>query len=471
MISDVINLISEYLTHTERRILSLTCRTNYDNMNVSNICYISEITTIGVLKWAIIYNYIPEEFICHYTRMNNNRELYEYVKETHNIEETFSCEKIIQKGCLSLLKFGINKNYYWNNGMITRAAKYGHLHILEWGLQNGIKLTRDIKKYAGYSGNIEVILWIRDNNIYLDDNDHIIFVELIKGPTPNNKKIEIIQLLIGKGYESYIDSLLVAAEYGLFEIVKYLHKSSYTMQQYLNERLCISAAKNGHKHIIEWAIENGYSIIPETVQSAAENNHVELVKWLYPRTRPDIVITSGAAQGGNLELLGWLIHNNCQINTGELLKCAAYGGHNHIISWVLEKFNCNTKSLEVCTFAAYGGKLETLKFLKQKNFPWDYRVLIYAVINGDIDMIKWTLMNGCPWTDVIYSDLVKLDNIEIFDWLYENNYKPPQRLIYSTIRQNNLELIIWAINHGCVFDDHAKEIAIMENYTRLLDLF
>jgi len=49
-----------------------------------------------------------------------------------------------------------------------------------------------------------------------------------------------------------------------------------------------------------------------------------------------------------------------------------------------------------CANAAEGGHLETLKWLRGHDCPWDVRTVEQATAAGHDDVLQWALDNGCP---------------------------------------------------------------------------
>ena len=50
----------------------------------------------------------------------------------------------------------------------------------------------------------------------------------------------------------------------------------------------------------------------------------------------------------------------------------------------------------LCTLAAEWGRLEILKWLREKNFPWDEETSRRAASGGHLEMLQWARENGCP---------------------------------------------------------------------------
>lgn len=50
-----------------------------------------------------------------------------------------------------------------------------------------------------------------------------------------------------------------------------------------------------------------------------------------------------------------------------------------------------------CEYAAEGGHLKTLKWLRAKGAPWDHWTCAWAAKNGHLKTVQWVIENGAPW--------------------------------------------------------------------------
>jgi hypothetical protein len=68
----------------------------------------------------------------------------------------------------------------------------------------------------------------------------------------------------------------------------------------------------------------------------------------------------------DMDLLQWLLDNDCPMNGRE------------------------------CFAAAKSGLLNTLKWLRERGFPWGADTLMVAARYGYLDLIKWAREQDCP---------------------------------------------------------------------------
>lgn len=105
-----------------------------------------------------------------------------------------------------------------------------------------------------------------------------------------------------------------------------------------------------------------------------------------------------------------------------LYLCALIAKNNHlkyIEIWLNTHGYRNDEC--VCAIAAYQGDLELLKWLRERDCPWDSKTCESAVRGGHLEILQWIRENGCPWDYVTYMIARKNGNREILKWLHENH--------------------------------------------------
>ena len=51
----------------------------------------------------------------------------------------------------------------------------------------------------------------------------------------------------------------------------------------------------------------------------------------------------------------------------------------------------------VMGWAARGGNLELVQWLRGEGCPWDWQTCYMAVDQGRVEVLRWVRENGCPW--------------------------------------------------------------------------
>ena len=104
-----------------------------------------------------------------------------------------------------------------------------------------------------------------------------------------------------------------------------------------------------------------------------------------------------AARGGHLELVKWLRAKGCPwwgiLTSSE----AALGGHLEMLQWIRAQDPPCPWDSSVCYKAAIKGHLEVLRWARSKGCPWDERAPCAAAAGGHLEVLKWLIKEGCPY--------------------------------------------------------------------------
>ena len=138
---------------------------------------------------------------------------------------------------------------------------------------------------------------------------------------------------------------------------------------------------------------------------AAEHGRVELMVWLLEKKYRhycetfEYEIAKQAAKGGAVECLEWLWENNDALllkPSAERMLTAEAAAHGRLeaLKWLRDRgvlWNEWT-----CTRAAAGGHLDVIKYARTHGCPWDENVIRRARVLGKSDVEAWAIENGCP---------------------------------------------------------------------------
>ena len=67
--------------------------------------------------------------------------------------------------------------------------------------------------------------------------------------------------------------------------------------------------------------------------------------------------------------------------------------------------------------AAGRGDLETLKWLRDKGFPWNEDACARAAEGGHLEVLKWLRAEGCPWDEWACERAAKGGHLKMLRWL------------------------------------------------------
>jgi len=181
-----------------------------------------------------------------------------------------------------------------------------------------------------------------------------------------------------------------AAENGHLECLKYLHENRCQW----DERACTYAAANGHLECLKYLHENRCQWDERACTYAAENGHLDCLKYLHENECPwDERACTYAAENGHLDCLKYLHENRCPWDKWAC-SYAAEKGHLDCLKY-LHKNKCPWDKW-ACSYAARNGHLECLEYLHKNRCPWDKWACDHAAANGHIKCLKYLHENGCP---------------------------------------------------------------------------
>ena len=186
------------------------------------------------------------------------------------------------------------------------------------------------------------------------------------------------------------------------------------------------AAHGGHLETLARILAVGCPMDPnEVARKAASHGHVDILEWLVPKynVKWGKIHTAAAARGGHLVALQWLrarripwdsnavtqaaAYNHAEVvmwavqNGGHLrlnaMWAAAERGHLEMVRLLRERLGCSMDA-KTCGWAAYGGRLEVLQYLRSGQFPcpWDSETTERAAGNGHVRVLAWAMQQGCP---------------------------------------------------------------------------
>ncbi len=157
----------------------------------------------------------------------------------------------------------------------------------------------------------------------------------------------------------------------------------------------------------------------------ARTNKLELLKWIREEKKCewDVGTICVAAEQGNLKMVKYCVANECPIDGSacahaaykgrlEVLKYlreeakapwdwrsaawAARNGHLHILEYLVERKYDGFDEF-ACTYAAESGQLDCLKYLHETaKAPWEYRAVREAHENKHPECVQYLLDNDCP---------------------------------------------------------------------------
>lgn len=220
----------------------------------------------------------------------------------------------------------------------------------------------------------------------------------------------------------------------------------------VSDNIISGAIRGGHLDLVKSIYYgNDVKLTHLLCNDAALYGRLDILKWLRKKQCPwESSMQDSASEGGHLDILKWAVDNGYKC-TGLVYRSAAQYGHMHILEWAYAN-NYGFDNYDICGDAVRGGQLDILKWLRQRNCPWDYDVCLGAASRGYIDIIKWAHENGCPCSTYTYICAIENNQLDILKWLYENGYEIPENSYDYNMHKlaadtGNPDMIEWVSEH------------------------
>ena len=130
------------------------------------------------------------------------------------------------------------------------------------------------------------------------------------------------------------------------------------------------------------------------IKAELEEGHISCVdNWICKGYHDDPHICSSIAETGRLEVLKFL--------------------HERNIPW--DKWTCNS--------SACSGHLNCLRFAHENGCEWDNELTCYyAARNGHLDCLKYAIENGCPYNDKTINAAIGGGHYNCFEYIIDRGY-------------------------------------------------
>ena len=161
---------------------------------------------------------------------------------------------------------------------------------------------------------------------------------------------------------------------------------------------CYQVAQTNKLELLKWAREEKkceWSVGP--INAAARQGNLEMLKYCVANECPiDEEACAWAAGGGELEVLKYLreeVKAPLDFRTAYL---AAQNGHLHILEYLVER-KFDQYNDYACRNAAANGHLDCLKYLHETaKAPWNYWCVQVAHESNNPECLQYLLDNNCP---------------------------------------------------------------------------
>jgi hypothetical protein len=334
-----------------------------------------------------------------------------------------------------------------------KAAKSHHTDVLIWIKNNSFFFDwTDACKGAAKGGNVELLEYFYSHT----HNQMFVKCEILINDAISHGQLNVLQWIESKFLQNpwTPNNYQLAAENGHLHILKWLYSQETSCSW--TESTFNNAAFHKHKSITDWlqTIEPSCPFNELTLIYAARNGDLNLMKWLRFQNPPcpfSISVFFEALGSQNIEVLQWLVDNNVNCYwQSEYCTHAVLNNDFNTLKWLRSQNPpCPWKEDNLCTLAIGLGNLEMLQWLVSQNCLLNIDSFIEAATFGYLNILMWfRAHNPLSFQEMQYSLMVEASHsghVHIMKWL--RSFDPPckwdKTISWNAARSSNLRGLIW----------------------------
>ncbi|KAF0696196.1 Aste57867_13028 [Aphanomyces stellatus] len=271
-------------------------------------------------------------------------------------------------------------------------------------------------------------------------------------------------------------AIALAVEFGHLHLVRWLRKRNPTVN--VAEDCVVGAARNGHRDVVQYAVENLLSRADTNCAgrmfvAAAENGHLSVMTYLaqaysISKTIPAI---DKAATNGHLTVVKWLHANRTCGASTRAMDLAALRGHRTIVEWL------HAQRLEGCSKdamdnAALAGHLDIVRWLHETRFEGcTTKAMDNAAANGHFDIVAFLHNHRSEGCTVSAMDAAAGEgHLEVVKFLHQHRTEGCSARAFNTsIAQGRVECVRWLLaNKPNVYDPASAQHLIPYSNVRMV---
>ena len=311
--------------------------------------------------------------------------------------------------------------------------RYGRPEILEWAFEE----LKD--KHPAI---------LRTAALGFARGGHLDFLLALIALKPLKKALPLCTEAAAGGHVHVLKSL---NKYGLYPE----YGDSDDMGEEYNDTMHFKVGKHGQLNALKYivGIEDFFCI---AYNGAATGGHLNIIKWLIDNGHhyPEEIsgFNYGVGRGGNVQILELLLEK-WETCGGSLTDGASEGGHLNFLKQLESKKMLDiTNNTVIC--AARGGNIQVMKYLLEKGAKLDAKSLQTAIDNGQLEMAKWMLENGCSLENISIKTAAGKGYLKIVKWALENRCKYEANAALSAVNSGQLRVVEYLHTNG--FELHEK---------------
>eukprot|EP00953_Heterococcus_sp_UTEX-ZZ885_P003691 2507-Heterococcus_DN1.PRE.4 len=250
-----------------------------------------------------------------------------------------------------------------------------------------------LQAIAGRYADLDTLATLRELGMPLDD--------AVSHAAALSGRLHILPHLFSEQGPMYNDVDYYAGRSGSIDMLKWLRSQTW-WHELNDENICTGAAEAGHLTVLQHLINEGCRWNGESImQDAASSGSIELVEWLRPQygVELDHRALAAAASEGQIGMYEYLLTVGCELDF-EACSRAAEGGHTDTLRWLLEQ-ECPWSVHEVCMSAARNGYTDILDFVVEQGEVLVAELLTQLLNEagafGQLPAVQWLRQHGAAW--------------------------------------------------------------------------
>jgi hypothetical protein len=223
----------------------------------------------------------------------------------------------------------------------------------------------------------------------------------------------------------------------------------------LSETVVKAVAESGRLDVLQHLLSDQQCPRPYDLgYYAARSGNINMLDWLRLQNwcEFDESTCAAAAQAGKLAALQRLINTGCDWSKHYTASSAASGGSVAVIEYLRQQPGVLIDA-NVMAMAARNGQTAMCQHLRCTGCEWNVRACSKAARGGHLDTLRWLRENECPWDArhvCIYA--ARYGHTNILNFVLEQGELVDVQLLRATLNAagscNQLQTVQWLRQHG-----------------------
>lgn len=128
-------------------------------------------------------------------------------------------------------------------------------------------------------------------------------------------------------------------------------------------------------------------------------------------------------------------------------------GSTEILDWIVSEpalscSFCHHKP-HICSYSAWLGNMETLKWARANGCKWDELTCMNAAESGHLEFLQYLRANGCPWDSLTTAWAAACGHLHVLKWARSQDCSWSSHTIKNAMSGGHTAVVQWAQENGC----------------------